>query len=417
MWILGSACLLLPALAWWWLRPAPQGKRASSLPLRTARPRIGELKRILRVTGNTTPDRFAVMLAPSMRGSRRGRGSMDFSLTIQQLVQPGSFVKKGQVVAEFDRLYVLRRLDDYRSLVLQHENNLKRLKALLAVTRSSYNQQLARAKGRMDKAALDLKKIPILSAIRAERIRLDHEEAIARYKELSRSAPFVIISESSAINASSLDLRQMRMEFDRAQRSAERMVVKSPLDGITVMLTIHRGQEHAQIRTGDLIGSSEPFMRVVDNSSMVVAANLNQVDVERVRTGMPATIHFDAFPDLQLPGRVAAVGSLAQGRGWRANFVRSIPVRLKFDKLDPRVIPDLSVSADLVVDSVENAVVVPRECVFSLGGESYAWVRKQEGWEKRPVETGLISNTEVAVVNGLQGGETLAAEPVPAATH
>ena len=52
--------------------------------------------------------------------------------------------------------------------------------------------------------------------------------------------------------------------------------------------------------------------------------------------------------------------------GFRDKFVKEIPVFLKIDKLDPRVIPDLSVSADLVVESGkgDGGVVAPLESVF-----------------------------------------------------
>ncbi len=362
----------------------------------------------------TAAAKSVLMLAPPIRGTRTGRHYTEFMLVLQEVVKPGSSVQKGETVAEFDRQYMLNRMDDYKAWVNQHESNLKRLRALLAVRRAGHDQQVLRAKATMEKALLDLKKNPILSAIRAERATLNYEEAVARYKELDSQTKLFLISETASIRRSEIDLRQTRMEYDRAQRALERMVVKSPVDGIAVMLETHRGHEHVQIQRGDQLAPSQPYMRIVDRSAMVVNASLNQVDSQEVRVGMEATVHFDAYPDLELPARVAGVGAMASTGGFRASWVRRVPVSLQLTDMDPRVIPDLSISADVVLEEAEDAVIVPRECLFETGDESFTWVRGASGWEKRAVDTGLASNIEVAVTNGLQGGETLAAE-TPAA--
>ena len=56
----------------------------------------------------------------------------DFALVLVQLAQPGAHVKKGDVVAEFDRQYQLNRIEDYRDTVIQLEANVKKMKADMA---------------------------------------------------------------------------------------------------------------------------------------------------------------------------------------------------------------------------------------------------------------------------------------------
>ena len=370
------------------------------------------LEQVLRVAGVTSANRYVTLMSPQMQGSRRSHGRGSFDLTLQELTPGGTMVKKGDVVARFDLQYMMTRLDDYRAWALQHENNVKRLKALLQVTRANHEQQVLAAKARMEKAALDLKTTPIVSAIQAEKLRLTHEEQTSRYKMLASNTQHVLISEGAAIRRSELDLRQTRLELERAERNAEKMAVQAPIGGITVVMTTHRNHENVQISAGDQLGPGERFMRIVDTGSMLVTAWVNQVDAQSVRMGLPASIRFDAYPDLELPAHVVGVGSFAQGTGWRASWVRQVIITLKIDELDKRVIPDLSVSADLKLDTAPVSPVVPRECLFTTPGDThpFAFVRQGEGWEKRPVETGLQNNIEVAVTSGLHEGEVLAAE-------
>lgn len=118
-------------------------------------------------------------------GRGGGGGGGDFSLVLQNAAKPGSMVRKGQVIAEFDRQYMLNRLDDYRASVSQQEDAVKKLRAELGIARKAYEQKLEGAKADLDKARLDVKTAPVLSAMEAERVKLAAEEAEARYKQVS----------------------------------------------------------------------------------------------------------------------------------------------------------------------------------------------------------------------------------------
>jgi HlyD family secretion protein len=336
--------LVLLVQFWPQERPAPV---LPAIPVTTGRTSVEES---IRVAGVTSPQKYVTLLAPQLIGTRqRSGGFADFLLVLQKLAQPGSLVKKGDIVAEFDVQYMLNRLDDYRSSVIQHEANLKKLRALLEVKRKQYEQIVRAAKGRMDKAALDLKKAPVLSAIKNERNRLVFEEETARYAQLVNEARYMEISERAAIRRSELDLQVSQLELRRAQASLEKMQVKAPIDGFVVMQSIWRGAEYGQLQAGDQLYPGQPYVRIVDCRSMVVQSNVNQVDVEQLRIGMPARVRFDAYPGLELPARIISIGSFAASSGWRASYVRAVPVRFKLEKMDPRVLPDLSVSAELIL--------------------------------------------------------------------
>jgi multidrug efflux pump subunit AcrA (membrane-fusion protein) len=209
-----------------------------------------------------------------------------------------------------------------------------------------------------------------------------------------------------------MDLQEARAELKRLESNADKMLVRAPLEGIVVMRTIFRGQEQGQIMKGDQLMPGQPFMQIVDTSAMVVNSWLNQVDAEQVRVGAKATVRFDAFSDLALPATVQVIGSMPQAGGWRASYVKQIPILLKLDRLDPRVIPDLSISADVVVEREEGMVIVPLEAVFreGPGASPFVFVRGPTGWEKRPVELGLSNFVAVAVRSGLRPGEWVALE-------
>jgi multidrug efflux pump subunit AcrA (membrane-fusion protein) len=175
------------------------------------------------------------------------------------------------------------------------------------------------------------------------------------------------------------------------------------------MASIVRNNEFGTVREGDQVRSGQPFMFVVDPSSMVLSASVNQVDAERLRLGMKASIRLDAYNDIEVPGTLEGIGAMAQTSTFRASYVGEIPVRINLDKMDPRIIPDLTASAEVYLQSEQNAVVVPRSALFEENGNKYVFLRNPEGaFIRKPVETGVVGFTDVAIHSGVQKGDVVA---------
>jgi len=140
----------------------------------------------------------------------------------------------------------------------------------------------------------------------------------------------------------------------------------------------------------------------------VLNATVNQVDAEKLRLGMKATIHMDAYPDIELPGTLVGIGAMAKASTFRARYVGEIPVRIKLEKTDVRVIPDLTGSAEIILNAERNTMMAPRSAIFAEESGSFVFVQGTEGWVKKKVEVGLPSFTMVAIRSGLQKGDVVA---------
>jgi len=388
---------------------------------------VGELDRKVRVTGTVAAKNFAALLAPRIQGSRSntnrggmggslgagpagggGPGGADFNLILLHLAKAGTAVKKDDVVAEFDPTNQVQRRDDYKDTVIQTQLTVKKMMANLAASRESLDQTVRAAKAAWEQALLDLQTIPVRSAIQAEQFKLNVEQTEAQYKELLTEVPLQAVSQQAQIRVSELTLSQSDIELQRADNNVKRMTIKSPMDGIAVMASIVRNGEYGQVREGDQVNAGQPFLSIVDPSSMVLSATVNQVDAERLRLGMKATIHLDAYPDLSLPGTLVGIGAMSKTSTFRAGYVGEIPILLKVDKMDSRVIPDLTGSADVVLSSVTSSVLIPRAALFEENGGAFVFVQGPEGWTKKQVQPGVSSFTQVAIESGLQKGDVVA---------
>ncbi len=164
----------------------------------------------------------------------------------------------------------------------------------------------------------------------------------------------------------------------------------------------------ATISEGDQVYPGQPILKVVDLSSMQVEGTVNQAESEDFRIGQPAKVTLDAFPGLEFKGKVYSIGALAVGGRMQNFYVRNIPVRVAIEGLDPRLIPDLSASADVVIDKSDpNSILVPLNAIRQEGKKSYVYVKKGQAFERREVELGFRDAIQAIALAGVSVGDEL----------
>lgn len=391
--------VLLAAAAAWWLRPRPkpQSAAASAPTVRVVR---GALLRTLRLSGSIAARRYANISGPILRAPDAGRG-----LVLIYVPPFGAMVHKGDVIARIDGQAMKDHLDDVEATVNQSAMDLRKLRSQQLATRQSLEESVHRARATWEKAQLDLQTLAVRSAIQKEQFKLAEEEAKAAYEEVRGELNLLADRQAAEWKNAELNQQYQIRHRDKHRIDLERCVITAPIDGQVVMKTIVRNGETGQVQLGDELAPGQPFMRVVDPSSMELDAAVNQVDADQVRLGQKATVRFDAYPSLVVQGKIEAVGSLAVS-GRRINYwVRQVPVRIAIDGHDNRVLPDLTASADVVLAEQDDALLIPREAVQESDGKAIVYLKQGETVVPREVELGASSNTQVSVTAGLQAGD------------
>ncbi len=388
----------------WFLRPRPQQTAlAPSIP--TARVYRGVIEPTRRVAGSISAGRFANVAAPVLQAPDQGRG-----LTLTFLAESGTRVKKGQTIAQIDAQDIKDHLDDVNANLAQAQLDIKRRKAQLLAQMENLKQGLRVAKATVDRARQNARAIPTSNPITQENLRLAVEEYQGAYDEAVKQLPLTEERQLADLKLYELSYDHDRRHRDRHLTDYRRCTIQSPMDGMVVMQTTYRGGEMNQIKVGDRLSPGQPFMRVVDPNSMQLDAMMSQSESELVRLGQRATVRFDAFPDIVLKGRVQAVGAFAMG-GRRVNYyVRRVPVRVKLESSDARVIPDLSASADVLTAQPATGLIVPREALSEAEGKTVVYVKQGGTFLAHAVEIGTATNTQ-AMISGVEEGQEVSLQP------
>ncbi len=384
--------------------------------------------RTFRTAGTLGATNFAVMRAPRMRGSRDrggGGGGGGGGLTIEFLAEPGSAVEAGDVVAAFESRRTEDMLDNFRSSLAQTRRRSASREADLIVSAETLTQSYRTAKGEMEKAGLDLGTAEVRSEIQAEILALRAEERKIVALQLEREVELSRAADAAMLASLRIDVQQDENRLARTEEDLENLSLRSPVSGLVVAETSFRGGSFSQLAAGDQINSGSPFLRVVDLSSMAVFADVNQTDTQLIDIGAPVNVRLDAYPEASFEGRVRSVGAMAVsggssgggGRGMRGGgrggstgqWVRKVPIEIEIFAQDDRIKPDLSASADILVEAEENVLVIPRAAVASVNGTYVAWLQQNGRFVERPVEVGSFSDTEVTIRSGLAEGDVIAA--------
>lgn len=361
----------------------------------------GNLGLQLRINGFTSARDYVNIVAPRLRGRGMERG-----MNILKMAPGGSFVKEGEIVAELDAQTLKDRIDDEQDNLNQRLNNIRKQKVQQELDMETLRQTLRIAKADLDKALLDFRTMEVRTPVDQELLKLAVDEMEARYKQLLSDVAQKEASQRAEMRILEIEMEIAKRDVERYTRDLERFVIRAPMSGMVVVQTIFRpGGDQQQIQEGDTVNPGQPFLKIVNVSSMQVEGTINQAESSHFRIGQEATVGLDAFPGAAFKARVHSIGALATLPGRQQYYIRNVPIRVQMLQFDQRVIPDLSASADVALDMAENVLIVPTSAVKHENGAAYVYVQGPKGLERREVRTGLNNGTLVAILDGLQEGE------------
>ena len=355
----------------------------------------------LRLNGTTMAAHSFAVLAPRLEGSSVG------SMVITKLAPAGAPVKKDDVLVEFD---AQAQTKDYLDKKATYDNLVGQVAQKQAeedINRAKDDTGLQQAEDALKRAQLEMKRNEIVSRIDAEKNQEAVDEAQATLKQLKETYQLKRAAAAAGIRILEIQRDRAQEAMRYAQSNASKMIVRSPMPGVVVYNTIWLGSRMGTVQQGDQVQPGLPFMSVVDPSQMEVRVDLNQVDLLKVRPGMHATMHLDAYPAMEFGATLEDLSPLGHN-GQFTDTIRVFSARFSVQGTDPKLLPDLSAALDLDLGSVESALVVPCQSVeFDSGNHPFVWVENSGSFEKRSVKTGPRSDTEVVVLSGLQEGDII----------
>ena len=283
---------------------------------------------------------MSAILAPVLAGQYVA------TLTITKLTPAGTNVKRGDLLAEFDRQAQIRDSIDKQAEYNKLVNQVVEQQAKEDAARAKDETEIKQAEGNLSKAQLEMQKAEIISRIDGEKAQENLEEAQATIAQLRETFDLKRKAARAGIRVLEIQRDRTQQTMLHARADSELLHIRAPLDGIIVLNTIWKQGKMGEVQEGDQLRPGNQFMQVVDPSVMEVRVLANQEDFLSLRTGQSAHIHLDAYPALVFPGRLEEMAPIARS-GDFSSRIRTFAMVFSLAGRDAKLMPDLSAAVDV----------------------------------------------------------------------
>lgn len=204
-------------------------------------------------------------------------------------------------------------------------------------------------------------------------------------------------------------LAEARARVQSLREAIENCSIHARAAGLAVYEEFLGAGLRRKIRVGDRVTGSHGLVTIPEVARMLVEASVPETAVHRVRTGQPALIRVDAFPDLELAGRVTRVGALARSSAERSFEDKRFDLVVEVvDAKDADLRPEMTARVDVLLSERRGVVLAPVNAVFERDGAPVCHVVRTFGVDTRAVELGDSDGFFVEVRAGLRDGDRVA---------
>ena len=223
-----------------------------------------------------------------------------FQLTVRWMAEDGTLVKAGDPVVSFDNSSFASDLEEKRLSASQAGSDLATAEAQLKTSQSERQFNVAKARSELEKAKLAAAVPKDLLPLREYQER---QLALKRAESELAKAEEVLATEakvsSTGVEIQQITLDKSRREIHTAEEAIEALDLKAPRDGM--VLVGNHPFEGRKIQVGDSVWAGMTVATLPELASMIVQANLSDVDDGRITPGIGGPLHARRLSRRDLP--------------------------------------------------------------------------------------------------------------------
>lgn len=426
-----------------WLKPWEAFSDAANVPLTTVA-FVDNFQHMVTERGEVESSSNAEVRC-EVAARNFGSGS---STTILEIVPEGTYVKKGDLICRLDASALENERNQQQIIVIQSESavaqataNLQSaeiarqeyLEGTFKVEESTFEAEIAVeeenlrraqdyaehskelfAKGYVTKLQLEA---DLFAVINAQTELENGKTKLHSLREYTKPKMLSQLDADIEVQKANLEQQNKTLSLDREKlKTIEEEILKcevrAPVDGQVVYANerSRRGGSEVVIEQGAPVKEQQPIVRLPDPTQMQVRAKINEARINRVRPGLGAIIHVDAYPNLELRGSVTKVEDYADSSSWWSN-VKEYAAVVRIQNPPEGLRPGLTAEVQIQVEFLPEVLQVPVQAVVEHGGKHYCFLQNGEQLESRPVTIGSTNDKHVVIKDGLKADEIVMLNP------
>ncbi|HSB74141.1 MAG TPA: efflux RND transporter periplasmic adaptor subunit, partial [Terriglobales bacterium] len=284
--------------------------------------------------------------------------------------------------------------------------HVKQGQVLAVLDNSDYRVLLASAKADRDATAAGLQDLQVQLAnaeIELRRTQQLEKQGVSSPEALD-NARTAADSLRAKIALAKEQIQASDAKIGVAQQNLDNCIVRAPFAGIVVSKDAQVGEMVSPISAGGGF-TRTGIATVVDMKSLEIEVDVNESYIARVLPGMPVTAVLDAYPNWQIPAKVRTIIPTADRQK------ATVKVRIAFDQLDPRILPDMGVKVTFLGQESRAAksegvkALVPQAALRNQNGSQVVYLYREGHVERRAVGVGETRGSDTEITAGLSPGD------------
>ena len=222
------------------------------------------------------------------------------------------------------------------------------------------------------------------------------------------------------INALGEQVNVAERQIALQQTDLDNYVIRAPFSGVAISKDAQPGEMVSPVSAGGGF-TRTGICTIVDMKSLEIEVDVNESYINRVRSRQHVSAVLDAYPDWQIPGHVITMVPTADRQK------ATVLVRIGFEQLDPRILPDMGVKVtflreerpdeEVVAQIAQPTMLAPKAAIQSDNTNSFVFVVVTGGTvERRAVKVGGADGDRVEVLAALRAGERVVVSPLQSLT-
>ena len=385
-WIYGSIGLVLVLLIAGGVIVAARGGTKID-PTKLQKVEKGDLAKSVVATGKVTP-----ITKVEVKSKASG-------IVKKLLVDYGDKVKKGQLLAQLDKVEIQAQVEQSRAAVEAAEASLKSSEA-------DYERAKVDAEGpdvpllkRAYERAIGMAKEGVVSTSALEDAQKNYELALNK-QNVSKAQVTVLKAKMAQSHG---QLGQDRANLKQLEEQLSYTDIESPIDGIVLSRDVEMGDAVSSIL---VLGSSATLvMTLGDTSQVYVKGKVDESDIGRVYLGQPARIKVESFKDKTFNGVVTRISPM----GVEKDNVTTFEVRVSINNPGGELKAEMTANAEIILEEHKNVLQIPEGSII-YDKEKKASVevpdpKGKDGKRKLAVNIGISNGAKTELLSGLKEGD------------
>jgi HlyD family secretion protein len=303
----------------------------------------------------------------------------------------GQMVSKDDIVVTLNSNALQRQYNDTLTEYLKAKDNFSVANAKFTGTQNLWDAGLLSKNNFLsEKSSLDTARVTLMQATRKL------TEMLEKMDETDE-------------NLSNLSIA----EFDKVRQALtgkhNLIHLRAPSNGVLLYPPKANDDKSGRLAVGSTVKAGQVFALVGDLCGISVEIDVPEIDIDKIHTGMKATITGVALGRQKLHGELVAVNAQASGNSNNAlpSFNALVEVKQLSDEERRWIKVGMSASIELLVEG-DNQLMVPIAAVYQENGMSMVTLQKPDGaLIKQPVSTGAAEADKVIIDSGLKVGDVV----------